>query len=614
MNTRACKVPVHIIDPSSDASARWLDALCVRLPDPIHRMTGLPGDLHQQPGGIWILVIGDACSPEEVDRSLKVACEDMSDHRFVVLIEDPDQMPQVPGTVWLPLDASESEMRRWIDWMSRSILDGRALRLALQCPVDSLNPVVGFDGQDDLIFANLAAQELLDQEYGPETITEKLRSEASAVLDGRGGTGECVVECRGRTYAFRFVSDTSLKMVHGHGFDITGFVHDGSAREDLDRQSRYKDVFLRSISHELRGPLNAVLGCTEAMREGVYGNLEEAQLEAVQSIRTSGKHLLKLINDILDVSRIEAGCLQLDAQPVGVQTLCDSVVQITRGSAEAKDISLSVDISGASQVIHADPLRVRQVLLNLMGNAVKFTPQGGEVGLDVRRDTANDAVVFRVWDTGPGISSEDAEVIFEPFVQSDAAHTSQQIGTGLGLALARQLAELHGGDVSLEAFDGPGAILELRLPVGEVSEVPAEDPLATSEWFMAESKPMPEGQAETVLIAEDTDSNYQHTRDLLVSLGYRVERAHNGQEAVDHCMSERPDVVLMDIDMPVMNGLDAIRLLREEAQTRDVPIIAVTAMANIVDARACMQAGASAYLAKPFALRSLMSTMTSLVA
>jgi CheY-like chemotaxis protein len=168
--------------------------------------------------------------------------------------------------------------------------------------------------------------------------------------------------------------------------------------------------------------------------------------------------------------------------------------------------------------------------------------------------------------------------------------------------------------VVIESFDGPGTILELHLPIGEVGDVPEEDPLATSEWFMQAPIRLAEPQVETVLIAEDTDSNFQHISDLLVSLGYRVERAHNGQEAVGQCRALKPDIVLMDIDMPVMNGLDAIRILREDAQTQSVPIIAVTAMANIVDARACMSAGASAFLPKPFALRALMNTMSSLVA
>jgi len=275
-------------------------------------------------------------------------------------------------------------------------------------------------------------------------------------------------------------------------------------------------------------------------------------------------------------------------------------------------LSLSVDAD--SKVIHADPLRVRQILINLLGNAIKFTPDGGSVGLEVSRQSQGDQMVFRVWDTGPGISSEYAQTIFDPFVQAHEGRKPGQVGSGLGLGLARQLAELHGGHVDVQRFDGPGTVIDLVLPVGEEGPVLQEDPLATSEWFLAESQPIEEGEMDKVLIAEDTDSNFQHTRDLLVSLGYEVERAHNGREAVDSCQARCPDVVLMDIDMPVMNGLDAIRLLREDARTRDVPIIAVTAVANIVDARACMKAGASAYLAKPFALRSLMSTMSSLVA
>jgi signal transduction histidine kinase/CheY-like chemotaxis protein len=615
MTASSFVVPVHVVDAAPGADNRWQAVLANAVTAPLDVSGFLPSDLGSETGGVWVLVVDEWCSPEVLDRTLAIALAPESRHRFVVLIEDPDGMPAVEGTVWLPLDCGDAEVRRWVDWLSRCVLDARALRLVLQCPVDSVNPVVGFDREGTLTYANPVAQGLLESELeGELTVAETLEAHSRLAWADSGSSQLCMFELGDETYAFRFVSDLSVGVVHGHGFEVSELVRSDQSQQDVETQSDNKSAFLRSMSHELRTPLNAVLGCTEAMREGVYGQLEPDQLEAVQAIRTSGKHLLKLINDILDVSKIEAGCMQLDAYPVGVQTLCQSVIQIVQGTAQSKDITLELDIDPFSQVLHADPLRVRQILINLLGNAVKFTPAGGEVGLDVCRDRARDCLVFRVWDTGPGISSDYASTIFEPFVQVQDAQGPGQIGSGLGLSLARQLAQLHGGDVVIESFDGPGTILELHLPIGEVGDVPEEDPLATSEWFMQAPIRLAEPQVETVLIAEDTDSNFQHISDLLVSLGYRVERAHNGQEAVGQCRALKPDIVLMDIDMPVMNGLDAIRILREDAQTQSVPIIAVTAMANIVDARACMSAGASAFLPKPFALRALMNTMSSLVA
>ena len=615
MTPLSTAVALRVVDPSSLSAARWFSVLAGAGSNGPECMGSLPSELGSTPDSLWLVVIDDACPPDEIDRALQVACSPPSRHRFIVLIEDPEDMPEVPGTVWLPLDASDAEIRRWVDWMIRSVSEAQVMHLALQSPIDSLSPVMGFDRRGELMFANPPAQALLSADLGNgTTLLQALQDRVEISLGDSDQDCDCVIEIDEQSFAFRFIFDSGMRTVRVLGFDITHFVDTLQVRERREERSRNKDSFLRSMSHELRTPLNAVLSCTEAMREGVYGELDDAQLEAVRSIRTSGKHLLTLINDVLDVSKIEAGCLELDAFPTGVQSLCDSVVQIVRSSAEAKDISVSLTVDDHSQVIHADPLRVRQILINLLGNAIKFTPGGGSVGLDVRRELREDAMVFRVWDTGPGISSAYADVIFDPFVQADEGRVSGRIGSGLGLGLARQLAELHGGQVHVRGFDGPGTTMDLVLPVGEVGPVLQEDPLATSEWFLAEEEPMEDGQVERVLIAEDTDSNFQHTRDLLVSLGYEVERAHNGQEAVDSCQLRCPDVVLMDIDMPVMNGLDAIRLLREDEQTRDVPIIAVTAVANIVDARACMQAGASATLPKPFALRSLMSTMSLLVA
>ena len=614
MKTISTHVALYVVDPSAEAAATWLDALSEASSSGPQCMTSMPADIEQLFGGLWLVAIDDGCSPGEIDRMLQVVCSPTSQHRFIVLIDDPEEMPDVSGTVWLPRDASMPEVRRWVAWMTRTVSESHAMNLAMQCPIDTLNPVIGFDRRGDLSFANPPAQELLERSLADGRSVLEYLAESLDTLDAFMPTSELVVELDAQLYAFRFVHDHGSRTTLGYGFDITAFGGILPTHSEDDARNRNKDAFLRSMSHELRTPLNAVLACTEAMREGVYGDFDAMQLEAVQSIRTSGKHLLTLINDVLDVSKIEAGCLELDAFPTGVESLCDSVVQIVGNNADNKDISLSLSVDADSQVIHADPLRVRQILINLLGNAIKFTPDGGSVGLEVSRQSQGDQLVFRVWDTGPGISSEYAQTIFDPFVQAQEGRKPGRVGSGLGLGLARQLAELHGGHVEVQRFDGPGTVIDLVLPVGEEGPVLQEDPLATSEWFLAESQPIEEGEMDKVLIAEDTDSNFQHTRDLLVSLGYEVERAHNGREAVDSCQARCPDVVLMDIDMPVMNGLDAIRLLRQDDRTRDVPIIAVTAVANIVDARACMKAGASAYLAKPFALRSLMSTMSSVVA
>ena len=387
-------------------------------------------------------------------------------------------------------------------------------------------------------------------------------------------------------------------------------------RIQLEQESRNKDEFLATMSHELRTPLNAILSCTEALREGAYGLLDVEQLDAVQTIRESGKHLLCLITDILDISKIEAGRLELSTSTFGVQAICDSVTEMMRSAAQEKGVDIITVNHTDVSTLKGDPLRVKQILLNLLGNAIKFTPEYSEVGLTVDSDPVSNTIRFQVWDSGPGIDASHSSAIFKPFVQAEGSYSRSKPGTGLGLAIARDLARLHDGDLILESFDQPGAVFHLTLPIGKPVEAETFDFRATGAWAVElddDASPQ-DKEIERVLIAEDTDSNFQYLHDLLVSLGYSVDRAHDGQEAIDLCRDSQPDLVLMDIDMPHVNGLDAIRLLRSEADTADIPIIAVTAMAGIADERACLAAGANAYLAKPYPLRDLMMMMQEIAA
>ena len=319
-----------------------------------------------------------------------------------------------------------------------------------------------------------------------------------------------------------------------------------------------------------------------------------------------------MITDILDISKIEAGKLELSTATLGVQAVCDSVTEMVKAQAEAKHIELRIENEASFETFQGDPLRMKQILLNLLGNAIKFTPHGGQVGLHVGLGDELNTVQFKVWDTGPGISSSHGTSIFKPFVQADGHSARTHPGTGLGLAIARHLARLHEGDISLQQFDGPGAVFNVCLPIGEDLNEPAFDFRATGSWNLPPSEePVEESGSDIqkVLIAEDTDTNYQHLHDMLVSLGYDVNRAVNGQEAIDLCASLRPDLILMDIDMPYVNGLDAIRVIREQPANEDLPIIAVTAMSGMAEEQACFHAGANGFLSKPYPLRDLMVLM-----
>jgi PAS domain S-box-containing protein len=237
-----------------------------------------------------------------------------------------------------------------------------------------------------------------------------------------------------------------------------------AANEQLAHAVRLKDEFLANMSHELRTPLNAVLGLSEALREEVYGPLTDRQHRSLASIESSGRHLLDLINDILDISRIEADRMELDAHPVRVSTLCQSCMDMIKPGADKGKIHISLQIEDDLPTLTADERRLKQILVNLLTNAVKFTPEEGDVGLTVALDRQHHWMTFTVWDTGIGISAENRERIFEPFVQLDASLSRHYGGTGLGLALAHRLARLHGGSIEVESEPGQGSRFTLIIP------------------------------------------------------------------------------------------------------------------------------------------------------
>ena len=237
-----------------------------------------------------------------------------------------------------------------------------------------------------------------------------------------------------------------------------------ATNEALLAASRAKDEFLASMSHELRTPLNVVLGLTEALTEGVYGAVSREQERVLARIDDSGRHLLALINDLLDISRIGAGQLALDVEEVSVDEVCRASLRLLRDAAEKKQITVAYAIAERFSTIEADARRLRQILVNLLSNAVKFTADGGRVGLDVYPDPETGGTAFVVWDTGIGMAQEDVPRLFEPFVQLDARLARAHEGTGLGLALVSRLTGLHGGTVRVATRKGEGSRFTVSIP------------------------------------------------------------------------------------------------------------------------------------------------------
>ncbi len=480
------------------------------------------------------------------------------------------------------------------------------------------------------------------------------------------------------------------------------------ANAELARAARLKDEFLASMSHELRTPLHAILSMSETLEEGLYGPLTEKQQRYLRTIIESGQHLLSLINDVLDLSKIEAGKLLPNLDDVNVDLVCRASLGLVREQASRKRLHTTLDLDPQLKTIYADQRRLKQMLVNLLSNAVKFTPEGGQIGLEAARDDALGAARFTVWDTGIGIAAEDLPRLFQTFVQLDSGHARQYAGTGLGLALVARMVRLHGGSVSVESQVGVGSRFNIWLPLPaepgaasaaelkpgtagarpvlaliindspsaaerlaqlaadlglrtalhrhgqgavaqaadlqpqvilldqqlrgvEVSALLAElaahprtahipvvavgaagqTPLAglpavtqpvsrdQLQAALAACLARPSGARAQVLLVEDTENVVSQYSEFLTRAGHQVQVARTSREAIERARENRPDLILIDLEMPDIDGLAATRLMRQDPALASLPIIALTALAMPGDRERCLAAGMSDYLSKP---------------
>ncbi len=385
------------------------------------------------------------------------------------------------------------------------------------------------------------------------------------------------------------------------------------ANAELARAARLKDEFLASMSHELRTPLNTILGSSEILQSEVFGTLEERQQRYVVNIDESGRHLLTLINDILDLSKIEAGEMEVSIGPVSVQSVSQASLRLVKQLAHKKHLQLKADFRNTVATFPADERRVKQILVNLLSNAIKFTPDGGEVGLDVTDDVAAEIIHFSVWDTGIGISKTDMPRLFQPFVQLDSRLARQHAGTGLGLSLVSKMMELHGGGVSVESEVDGGSRFTVSFPLASLAAETQTENTAAKNGGQKITLRQPDETSPIVLLAEDNERSIGLFTDYLEMQGYRSVVARNGLEAVRRAKEETPDIILMDIQMPEMDGLEAMRHLRAERAFANVPIVAMTALAMPGDRERCFTAGANEYLIKPINLQFMVNTIQQLL-
>jgi len=378
------------------------------------------------------------------------------------------------------------------------------------------------------------------------------------------------------------------------------------ARDEAHAANRAKSAFLANMSHEIRTPMNAIIGLTHVLRRSVSDRQQGQQLEKISG---AAKHLLGIINDILDFSKIEAGKMTVERSDFDTARVVDDACALVADKAAAKGLALNVDLAAVPSRLNGDSLRIGQILLNFLGNAVKFTERGG-IALRGRTLEERDGelrVRFEVEDSGIGMSAEQCERLFRPFEQADSSTTRRFDGTGLGLAISRRLAELMGGGIGADSRPGQGSTFWLEVPVRRVAAAaPGEAP---------DGRPgrdgVPPGLAGyRVLLAEDNPLNQEVVLALLRDAGLDVDLAEDGLTAVERAGATDYDLILLDVQMPGLDGLEAARRIRDQARHRRTPIIAMTANAFDEDRNAAFAAGMDDHVAKPVDPEVLYATLS----
>jgi len=484
---------------------------------------------------------------------------------------------------------------------------------------DAPNPIVEFDGDGNMLYANTAMVELLN--YGTSiqgrveaVFPPNLSDVLNHCLESQQPTVQLEHHVEDRVMAWSFFPLGDVKQVRAYGIDVSADVALRRAKEVAEESARAKAIFLATMSHELRTPMNGVLGCTQLLQDT---SLTDPQRQLLETMHRSAESLLVLVNDILDFSKIEAGKMSLEVADVELTPLIADVITLTSEAAKKKGLLVKVQLApDIPAVLRGDAVRLRQILFNLVGNAVKFTERGG-IHISVKtapcRQENSDTIVLQwtVKDSGIGITPEQQTRLFGAYAQADESTARRFGGTGLGLMICCQLVELMGGAMMVESEPGKGSSFTYftNLLPG-LNRVTSADAVKPSRTLMANrTAPL------RILVVDDNEINQVVACKFLQKLGCQVEVARNGREAVDSIAHATYDGVLMDCEMPVMDGYEATQEIRRQEQTttRHLPIIALTGHASSEDAQKCRQAGMDDVVTKPMTLPTLREKLEHLL-
>jgi len=507
------------------------------------------------------------------------------------------------------LRAGEARLRQMIDTNLAGIMFVDVRTGEVQEANDAFLRIVGYD-REDLRAGRIGRDAISPPEYSQ--VTKRAINEARE----RGACTPYEKEYV-RKDGSRVPVLLGLAMVEGSLYEAVAFVLDQTAskqaeadqkaRVEAESANRAKSEFLARMSHELRTPLNAILGFAHIMRWDA--GLSERSRAGVAAIQTSGEHLLQLIVDLLDLSRIEAGRFKLDPKPTDIERVLSDVRDIISVRAQQKSLEFITEVaSSLPRTVVCDDLRLRQVLLNLLGNAVKFTDRG-EVRLRLTaRPGSTGTVMLRaeISDTGIGLAPHELQRLFRPFEQV-GDEQRRAAGTGLGLAISQQIVQEMGGLIRVESREGGGSRFwfELLLPVMDLE--------AEERGAAQQPRPDVDGARRKILIVDNEEFNRAMLLDLLGGLGFDLCEAENGERALERARVERPDLILMDIEMPVMDGLETTRRLRRTPGFERVPVICVSASAESGDSQSALAAGADAFVSKPVDITRLITLISSLL-